>query len=211
MFDNPCFDDDKKEQSINDSKLKINYRIQQKRQNSNSISPRLLKKSSDVPVIAPNKRRASSLFPIYLRRTDSINAEENNQNVLKEQQQQKEQENKIELDIDNSKNENLISELMTAHSTRCLEPFNGVNMNESQPRIENYITNFSNDFLNLNGLFGKEAKTTDFEPACLKAKTTGISPVKFNWFEGVFIRTSVNLLGVMLFMRVIIIIIIFKI
>jgi hypothetical protein len=29
----------------------------------------------------------------------------------------------------------------------------------------------------------------------------GISAIKFGWFEGVFIRTSVNLLGVMLFMR----------
>lgn len=30
---------------------------------------------------------------------------------------------------------------------------------------------------------------------------TGLSPVKFGWFEGVFVRTCVNLLGVMLFLR----------
>lgn len=34
-----------------------------------------------------------------------------------------------------------------------------------------------------------------------KKPETGLSPVKFGWFEGVFVRTCVNLLGVMLFLR----------
>lgn len=184
MFENPCFENE-------DAKLKIAYR---KRQNSSSLhhqqrSPK--KFAYDVPVLAP-KRRASVLFPNYLRRTDSINVQQNNQNTFKDQK----------FDDPNDK----VTELMTAYSTRCLEPYNGINISEI-PRIENYqsmSTNFNNDFINFSNALSKSARSTDFEPLCFKydnEKTTGISNVKFGWFEGVFIRTSVNLLGVMLFMR----------
>lgn len=189
VFDNPSFENDH-----TDLKLKLVYR-NQKRQNSFTHHPpeRSPKKvASEVPVLSPKARRASSLFPNYLRRTENLATQQNNQNLLKDQE------------LNDPK---VTTELMTAYSTRILEPYNGINPDLSeQPRIENYISNIdNNDFINFGNALSKEPRrTTDFEPPCLsydKEKHTGISNVKFGWFEGVFIRTSVNLLGVMLFMR----------
>lgn len=164
MFDNPCFETD----GHHDLKLKLVYR------NQNSFTHHHQERSpkkvvSEVPVLSPKARRASSLFPNYLRRTDSLQVAQNKQNLLK----------------DPELNDSKITELMTAYSTRILEPYNGINLSE-QPRIENYITN--NDFINFGNALSKEPRrATDFEPPCLnydKEKHTGISNEKFGWFEG---------------------------
>ena len=176
VFDNPCFEND----GHHDLKLKLVYR-NQKRPNSfthhhHHQSERSPKKVvSEVPVLSPKARRASSLFPSYLRRTDNQHVQPNNQNLLKDQ----------------DPNDPKVTELMTAYSTRILEPYNGINLSE-QPRIENYISNIdnidNNDFINFGNALSKETRrATDFEPPCLnydKEEQTGISKVKFGWFEG---------------------------
>lgn len=145
--------------------------------------------AAEVPVVPP-KRRPSHLFSNYLLNPDNANVQQNNQNALKEQEF-----------------ENKVADLMKAHSTITMMPYNGINLSE-QPRIENYSSNGNNnDLLNFNNALSKEvkdAKSSDFDPPYFnldKEKNINISSVKFGWFEGVFIRTSVNLLGVMLFMR----------
>lgn len=186
VFENPCFDGTS--DSLTDQpKLKLAFKPR-------SPTTRL---ATDVPVIAP-KRRASYLFPNYLRRQDNVTAHQNNQNMFREQEVEKESNNNKGAD-----------DVMNAHSTRCLQPYDGINLHlDEQPRIENYISNInSEDFTNFSSALNKEvkeARITDFVPPYFKLnmeKGINISSVKFGWFEGVFIRTSVNLLGVMLFMR----------
>ncbi|RWS25658.1 solute carrier family 12 member 2-like protein [Leptotrombidium deliense] len=80
-------------------------------------------------------------------------------------------------------------------STQNLQPYSIIN-NESFPSLKNYLKfpgkRPSKDELSDPGVV-ENAKFDESE--------RGLSIEKFGWFEGVFVRTCVNLLGVMLFMR----------
>ncbi|XP_025017856.1 solute carrier family 12 member 2 isoform X2 [Tetranychus urticae] len=151
-----------------------------------SPAPSVLSMSN--PVVPPKNRKSSIIFPSYLRRNGNM---------------------------DNDS----LSTLQT-ESTNNLHVYTTIN-HESIPRLENYYRELGirgarptidelhepmkSDLSSSENTFIKNVSndnstwTTVIESPA--KPSTALTAVKFGWFEGVFVRTTVNLLGVMLFLR----------
>ncbi|XP_074595857.1 solute carrier family 12 member 2-like [Brevipalpus obovatus] len=139
--------------------------------------------SSNNPVLPPKNRKPSIIFPSYLRRNSNLDCD------------------------------SLTLPALQTESATNLQVYTTIN-HESIPRLENYSRDINSpgnrptiDELHEPSKYESTIQNTirSDDTAHWKSLESkpelGLSGVKFGWFEGVFVRTCVNLLGVMLFLR----------